>query len=63
MHLLIEFWKDEREDRCLDELHWINEDLPRGFASRNAKRHTNQHLTADWLYIFHEVGRHLGNVG
>ncbi len=63
MHLPIEFWNDEREDRCLDELHWINEDLPRGFASRNAIRHTSQRLTVEWLYIFHEVGRHLGNVG
>ncbi len=63
MHRLIEVWKDEREDRYVDEFRWINEDLPRRLASRNAMRQANQRLTVEWLYIFHEVGRYLGNVG
>ncbi len=62
MRLLIEFWNDEPEDRCVDAFHWINEDLPRGLASRNAMHHTNQRLMVEWLCILHEVGRHLGNV-
>ncbi len=62
IRLLIEFWKDKREDRHLDEFHWIDEDRPRGVASRNAMGHTNQRLTVEWLYIFHEVGRHLASV-
>ncbi len=48
MHLLIEFWKDEREDRYLDEFHWITEDLPRCFASRNAMRYTKQRGSPLW---------------